>query len=80
MMGDSSTSPAQIYVRLLDEGVEVWRPAEARQEADGAFTILWPSPEPPGENWEFAVGTRVRCQPHQFSGGVEGLVAVALVE
>jgi hypothetical protein len=79
-MGDVSASPAQIYVRLLDEGVEVWRPTEARQESDGAFTILGPSPAPPSENWEFSVGTRVRCQPHEFSGGVEGLVAVALAE
>ena len=40
MMGERFGKPAKIYVRLLDEGVDVWRPAEASQESDG-LSLSW---------------------------------------
>lgn len=51
-----------IYVRLLDEGVEVWKPVKARKSiVTGSFLIL-PSPEnqtTPVEKLEFPLGSHV---------------------
>ena len=58
-----------IYVRLLDEGVDCWRPVDARQTADDVFEIISENPDPGDERWEFNVGQSVRCQARQFSGG-----------
>lgn len=47
-----------IYVYLLDEGVQVWRPVEAEPVGD-AFRIVGGCPD--GERWEFQPGDVVRC-------------------
>jgi hypothetical protein len=62
-----------IYVPLLDEGVDVWRPALAEALADGSFRLIGPVPE--GEVWQFQPGDVVAGQEHVFSDGTEGLVA-----
>jgi hypothetical protein len=49
-----------IYVRLLEENVDVWRPVEAEPQADGAF--LLPAHAPPDEVWEFPPGSLVECE------------------
>lgn len=49
-----------IYVRLLDEGVDVWRPVEAEEEEHGAFRL--PTSAPEDEAWEFRPGSRVICE------------------
>jgi len=65
----------QIYVRLLDEGTEVWRPVSAAQAGD-AYLLEGPVPE--GELLEFPVGTLVRCQPRKFQDAQQTqLVAVS---
>lgn len=60
-----------IYVRLIDEGVDVWRPVVAKQMSpDGLFFIL-PFPSntiPIGENWEFAPGTHVLTKEIKLEG------------
>ena len=60
----------RIYVPLLDEGVNVWRPAQAERLADGTYRIL-PNPDYDGtaEKWQFPPGSRVVCEPKQLSGG-----------
>ena len=70
-------SSQEIYVALVDEGVEVWRPVQARALGGGIFEILGIMPA--DESWEFPPGTRVRCQEHHFAGGVTGLRAYAKV-
>lgn len=67
----------KIYVRLLDEGVEVWRPVRALHQFDDVYVILSEPVE--GEKWEFESRSSVRCQPKTFSDGSEGLVAKELV-
>ena len=62
-----------IFIRLLDEGTEVWRPAEAEQVREGVFRII--AREPEGERWQFGSGSLVRCRQRTFSGGGNGLVA-----
>ena len=71
-------SAVTIYVPLLDEDVEVWRPVQARPLGRDEFEIL--DLEPPGESWPFQRGTRVRCRMKVFSGGERGLVAFESVE
>jgi hypothetical protein len=49
-----------IYVALLDEGVDVWRPVEAEELGSGRYLILGQVPE--DERWEFPPGTIVRVE------------------
>src|SRR5262249_24841951 len=67
-----------VYVRLLDEGTDVWRPARATALPDGTFRLLEPKGYDPGaETWEFPPLTKVRCTTKRFMDGNEGFVAVA---
>ena len=67
----------QVFVRLLDEGVDVWRPTGATVSGDG---YLLEGPVPEGERWEFQPGTLVRCRVQRFQGDSEKrLVAYALL-
>jgi hypothetical protein len=61
-----------IYVALLDEDVDVWRPVEARREG-GFYRIVGPVPET--EKWAFDSGSLVRCEQRELS---EGPVLVAV--
>lgn len=69
----------QIYVRLLGEGTEVWRPAAAAGLPDGTFILSNMTPVPQDERWEFPPGSRVVVEEKNFEGksGTE-LVAIAL--
>jgi hypothetical protein len=51
-----------IYVRLLDEGTDVWRPVEAVTVAPGVFEIAPGAVVPDDERWEFGPGERVQCR------------------
>src|SRR5687768_15741407 len=66
---------AQIYVALLNEGVEVWRPVNAEILAPDIVRILEEVPE--DELWEFQPGDVVHCRFRQFTDGVH-LVAVSI--
>ena len=69
---------AVVYVRLLDEGTDVWRPVRATALPDGTFRLLQPSGyDPDVETWEFPPFTKVRCVARKFADGGEGLVALA---
>jgi hypothetical protein len=50
-----------IYIRLLDEGTEVFRPTQAEELPDGVFKLR-PTPkyDPDDEHWEFKPGSLVR--------------------
>ena len=64
-----------IYVALLDEDVEVWRPVEASRE--GEFYRIGGS-VPEDERWTFTPGSLVRCEQRELSEG-PALVAVEAV-
>jgi hypothetical protein len=66
-------STQEIYVAILNEGVDVWRPVQARPLAGNEFEIL--GPVPADETWEFPPGAVVRCKTHRFDDGVVGLRA-----
>ena len=65
-----------IYVYLLDEGTDVWRPVEAEQIAGDRYRITGTNLDPDDERWQFQTGDIVRCERRKLSGG-ECLVAVA---
>ena len=69
----------QIYVALLDEGVDVWRPIDAILVRDDVYQLSDSLSIPEGEHWQFAPGTLVRCKPKAFSAGIVGLVACEAV-
>jgi hypothetical protein len=56
-----------VYVALLDEGTDVWRPVDAEEVRPGLFRLLGPVPE--GERWQFQPGDIVRCQERVLSAG-----------
>ena len=70
-------SPIKIYVALVDEAVDVWRPIQARDLGNGEFEVM--GIVPAGERWEFPPGTRVRCREHRFADGATGLIAYEVV-
>jgi hypothetical protein len=68
----------EVYVRLLDEGVDVWRPVRATKLSNGSFRLGRPDEyDPQTEAWEFPPNAIVRCKMKIFSDGNRGLVAVA---
>jgi hypothetical protein len=61
-----------IYVPLLGENVDVWRPVDAEREGD-FYRITGSVPE--AEEWAFHPGSLVRCEQRELSGG-PALIAV----
>jgi hypothetical protein len=55
----------QIYVYLLNEGVDVWRPVDAVQVNENVYRIVARNPDPEDEQWEFNFGDLVRCKERQ---------------
>jgi hypothetical protein len=66
-----------IYVELLDEGVEVWRPVAASQVRDGVYRLG--DKADVGERWAFPAGSLVRVEERDLSDG-HVLVACATAE
>ena len=69
-----------IFISLMDEGVEVWRPVEAEMIEDGIYRILSTIDDPGDETWQFEYGMIVRCEYKRFSDGATKLVAVESVK
>ena len=61
----SSVATQTIYVELVDEGVDVWRPVDATVEHNGTFRL--PDHAPEGEAWRFLPGSVVRCERRLLS-------------
>jgi hypothetical protein len=66
----------QVYVRLLNEGTDVWRPVAATAQGDGTY-LLSERTMSEDEQWEFPPGSRVTVEEMVFEGKPE-LVAVRL--
>jgi hypothetical protein len=60
-----------VYVPLLREGVDVWRPVAATRQGESMFRLIASQPE--DEVWCFPPGSIVRCEQRGSD-----LVAVAL--
>lgn len=69
-----------IYVRLLNEGTDVWRPTSGEKIAEDIYKILpTKNYHTDDEQWEFAPGTIVKCELQKKSNG-KILVAVKKLE
>jgi hypothetical protein len=62
-----------IYMPLLNEGTEVWRPVAAIPLGDGRYRVAGEMPE--DEEWEFLPGDAVIGRA-RFFGGEQRIVAV----
>jgi hypothetical protein len=56
-----------IYVALLEEGTDVWRPVDSREERPGVYRILSTKSDP-DEVWQFPKGSVVRCEERVADG------------
>ncbi len=56
------TGAAEIFVRLLDENIDVWRPVRAEQIAPDRFRIVDQHYDRGTERWEFEPGDEVLCE------------------
>jgi hypothetical protein len=63
-----------IYIPLLNEGTDCWRPIEAEQVGNDTYRIVGSKPE--DEEWPIAAGEVVRCERRRFVDGSEGLVVI----
>ena len=63
-----------IFIPLLNEGTDCWRPIEAEQVGSDTYRIVGAKPE--DELWPVAAGEVVRCERRRFADGFEGLVVV----
>ena len=72
----SNIEMATIYIRLLDEGAEAFRPTLAEPSQDGLFKVLpTANYNTQDETWEFVPGLLVECEKREMQGEVV-LVAV----
>jgi hypothetical protein len=65
----SSTNAVEIFIPLLNEGVDVVRPTGGLALGPDEFQVLpTPNYDPAAEEWEFPPGSRVRCVPEIREG------------
>ncbi len=61
---------ATVFVKLLDEGTDVWRPVPAEDLGDLRYRLGEPSHyDPSTETWEFPPGALVDCEMQLLSDG-----------
>jgi hypothetical protein len=60
---------SEIFVALLDEGVDVWRPVEAQHLHDNIYRIEDQPYDRDVETWQFEPGTEVVCEMVDASDG-----------
>jgi hypothetical protein len=65
-----------IYVPLLNEGTDVWRPVNAEPISRAIYRIVSESPDSGDEECVYSSGQEVTVEEHVFSEGKRGLVAV----
>jgi hypothetical protein len=60
-----------VYVKLLDEATDVWRPVPAEALGQRRYRLLPTDKyDPEDETWEFLPGTDAVCEPRQLSDGI----------
>lgn len=72
----SSTERATVFVRMLDEGTDVWRPVQAIRLGETTYRIA-DDPVPEDEAWVFQPGDVVVVEHRQGGAPETTLIAVA---
>jgi hypothetical protein len=75
-----SSQAVKIYMPLLNEGTECWRPVSATPVEGDRYRIDEQHYSRDDEEWQFPPGSLVRCRLHTFSGGERELAAFELVQ
>jgi len=64
-----NTEIQTVFVRLLNEGTDIMRPALASKVASDSFRLLLPKDyDPEYEEWEFKLGDLVICEARRVYG------------
>jgi hypothetical protein len=63
------TDLTQIFIRLIDEPVDVWRPVLAERQTDSIYRIVDQTYNRDIETWEFSPGDEVVCEMIDSSDG-----------
>ncbi len=63
------SSLTEIFVGLLDEGIEAWRPVQAETIRDNVYRIVDQPYDREIETWQFEPGDEVVCEPTESSKG-----------
>lgn len=58
-----------IYIALLDEGTDVWRPVQAEHLNSNVYRILTQAYDRTTESWQFEPGDVVLCEMVESSDG-----------
>ena len=66
----------EVYVYLLGEGTDVWRPVQAEKLSDKLFRIVSQNTDPEDEKWQFSTGDIVKCEERILSNSKKCLVTV----
>ena len=69
-----------IYVKLLGEGINVWKPVSATYIENDTYLIKDNNFDFSIEEPEFINGDIVRTENHKFSDGSFGLIAIEKLE
>jgi hypothetical protein len=76
----SSTNAVELFVRLLNEGTDVWRPTTGLLlGADVVQVLPTVDYDPAIEEWEFPPGSKVRCVS-EWKGSRKLLIARHRIE
>lgn len=62
-------STVEVFVSLLDEGVDVWRPVQAERVRDNIYRIASQPYDQDVETWQFVPGDEVICEMIESSDG-----------
>ena len=71
MLEDRALSTEQqtiVYVKLVNEAVEVWRPVKAIQTNENRYQLVEDQSIPEDEDWEFAPGEVIEVTIRSFDG------------
>ena len=76
-MQNRDKTTIQVYVELLDEGSEAWRPTQAQEIGKGLYKLLpTPNYDPEDEAWAFLPDEVVRVEQAQFADGATVMKAI----
>jgi hypothetical protein len=68
-----------IYVRLLNEAVDVWRPVTAEPLGGERYRIISKNTDPEDEKWEFETGDIVHCVEKELMDGTKSISRLVAV-
>lgn len=65
----------QVYVPLLNEDMDVWKPLNALHQKENIYKIVSENSSPTDELWQYNLNDLVKCKTKKFEDGKVGLVA-----